>query len=421
MNNLKQLGIAGLTALSLLSSPLVQAEKLQLKLDKAAVVSAMNTALMGTEINFDNYGSRHGNSWHTNNSYIRMPNGKQYNFNIKEHSVTVKGAITKKVWRRYKAYVNDIASSSVSVKPEGNALKLRVDFESAGSEALVRCLNGKNHVCKIEPLKKTVQLNNLTTSAVLKPVKFENSISFAKNPKVAVNFDLKFDSKLLNAASAIANKYTGYKSQLKELAAQKMQTALNQYRSTVATKLKKLINDKAANAVAKIPGVGNQAQQILKNLKVTKVSTSGNKYLVEVSFPDPIGKHSLAIKSLKPTYKNQTMQCPANVDFKATIHTQYALKGQVWLENEDGSKTKKINWNNGKNQTTSSIINRSWKAQGYNKKNGWSKMVITYKDQQGKSYTKKSNKVQFSLTCSKTPTNIKMGPKTAKSAHTIKL
>ena len=409
MKNIKkQLALAGLLVSSLATVVSTNAETLELKFDKGLVVSTMNSVLMGTEVNIDNYGSRTGNSWYKPNSYVRLPNGKKFEFDVKSHTVTVKGAIGGKTWRTYKAYVNDIASSSVSVKAAGKSLKMRLDFESAGDEALVRCLNFRNKTCVVEPLKKSVQVNNLTLSALLKPVAYKNSLSFAKNPQVKLDFDLKFDSKLLNAVSAIVNKFTGYKPKLKELAAVKMQKALNSYRGVVADKFRKLINDEAANVIAKIPGVGNQVQNILKSMKVTKVRTSGGNYIVEVSFPDPINAESLVIKSLKPTHKNLKTQCPNDVEFNAKIQTKYTLKGKVWLENENGSKTKKISWSNGKGKTTSSVIKRSWDAKGYKKQNGWSRMVVTYKDQKGKTYTKKSSKVKFSRTCSKGFGNIKM-------------
>ena len=105
---------------------------------ESVAVSAINAYLAGFEVQFDNWGSFSGSgggTWHTNNSYVRFPSGKKVNFDV-PRSPTLKTA-----FKRYNAYVDDMRTQNISVVAEGDKLKLRAFFESAGNEIKIGCIN----------------------------------------------------------------------------------------------------------------------------------------------------------------------------------------------------------------------------------------------------------------------------------------
>jgi hypothetical protein len=391
--------------LILLTGNAAKAETTQIQVPKALVTTGINAYLQGMEINLDTWGEWNGNDWYKNNSYILMPNGKRDPIEI-DKSSTLQTPL-----RRYNGYVNDLRSQTISVKQDGTRFKFNVFFENAGDELKVGCINrNRDKPCAAHLLKHSGQVENAQVTAWLEPVLSGGEISF-KQPEVKFDFDLKPDSWLLNKGKNIADAFVDTDGYIKKGLTNEVMKALEKEKTIEG--LTKDLNEEIINRAAdKLKGVlGNKAANFVKkNLKITNLKDSGDKYIITVNYPDPVTMKSLEIKSFNVVKPNETMVCPGNIKFQATIKTDYDMSGQVWLENKDGSKTKKLNWSNGKNKTTASTIERSWTKKGFNSQQGWSRMAISFKDAFGITRTKKSPIANFQRTCSMSATDdLKLG------------
>jgi len=380
----------------LLTGNVAKAETVDISVPKSLVTTGINAYLQGMEINLDTWDKWNGKDWYKNNSYILMPNGSKKPLNIGK-SPTVQTAL-----RRYNGYVNDLRSQTISVKQDGKKIKFNVFFENAGNELQVGCKKlKKDKPCVAHLLKHSGQVNNAQVSAWLEPVLSNGKISF-KQPQVKFDFDLKPDSWILNKAKNIADRFVDTDGYVKKGLTTGFTNALKN-QQTIEGLTKDLNKEIINRAADKLKGtLGNNAATFVKNnLKITSLKDGGKNYIITINYPDPVTSKSLQIKSFNVVKPNDTIVCPGNIKFKATIKTDYKMSGQTWLENENGSKTKKLNWSNGKNKTTTSTIQRSWNKNGFQSHNGWSRIVITYKDVFGKTRTKKSATANFKRTCSK--------------------
>ena len=384
----------------LLTGNAAKAETIDIPVPKSVVTTGINAYLQGMEVNLDTWDKWNGKDWYKNNSYILMPNGKKEPINIP------KSATLQTTLRRYNGYVNDMRSQTISVKQDGKKFKLNVFFESAGDELKIGCINRrKDKPCVAHLLKHTGQVNNAQVTAWLEPVLSRGKISF-KQPQVKFDFDLKPDSWIANKAKNIVDWFIDTDGYIKKGLTTEFTKALKE-KQTIEGFSKDLNEEIINRAADKLKGtLGNNAASFIKqNLKITNLKDAGNKYIITVNYPDPVTKKSLQIKSFNAVKPNGSMVCPGNIKFKATIKTDYKMSGQVWLENNDGSKTKKLNWSNGKNQTTTSNISRSWDKKDFKSHQGWSRMAISFKDAFGVTRTKKSAIANFQRTCSKSATD----------------
>jgi hypothetical protein len=97
------------------------------------LASLIQGAFAGTVIHLNNYGPRHGNSWHVpNDSFIRLGagvGGGELRFSLTE--------VRAAAGRRY--YVHDLNLDRLLVRPETGAIKMIFEFESVGTEVKGRC------------------------------------------------------------------------------------------------------------------------------------------------------------------------------------------------------------------------------------------------------------------------------------------
>jgi hypothetical protein len=362
---------------------------------KDFLATAINHYLSATHIQFNNMGNWNGRDFHVNDSYILLPGGRRIALDIP------KSDQVKTVFRRYNGYVKHLQSSHIAVAMDGNKLRISVFFESAGNELKIGCINRRrDKPCKVHILKHTGDINNAQVHAWLEPVLSGSQISF-KEPDVTFDFDLSLDSWILNRAKKIADWFRNTDSIIKRELTRRFKQGLKDQKTIegMTTDLNKAITDGAINRLR--PILGSKVTSFVKdNLRITNLRDSGENYVVTVSYPAPVVADSLDIRSFQVINPDATVTCPDKVTFEATIHTDYPMSGKVWLEHEDGSETEKLTWRNGKNQTTTSTISRVWNKDDLNTHEGWSRMVITFKDVFGDSHTKRSAKAIFKRRCS---------------------
>ncbi len=373
-------------------------EYLDIPIPKAVITTAINAYLSGMLINLDNWGSWNGSNWHTQGSYILMPNGHVEPLNI-PLSPTM-----KTVLRRYNGYINDLSTQSISVFIEGNKIRIRFIFESAGNELKVGCINRrKDKPCKAHLLNHSGQINNAQVNVWLTPVFTGSEVSF-KDFEVKFDFDLQPDSWLLDKALSIVNWFIDTDSLIK----QELTDGINDWlddNNTIEGLAKDLNEEIIERATDYLESaLGDKASNFVKdNLVITKLVDSGNYYVVTVRYPSPITRSSVRIpfvKGFRVIDSSKTMTCPNEVPFRASIYTKYKTKGRVWLVNEDGSTTRKLRWQSKRDTRANFTIKRSWdKPSNGHEYQGWSYMVVSFKDVFGVTHVKSSRKSHFSRTC----------------------
>ncbi len=366
---------------------------------KAAMAAAFNAALQGTQVRLDNYGSKHPKkkksknkyevSWLSQESYVRLPGGQTYYFDIPERSTKV-GSLA----RYLRHYVSDMNSQSIQVGAHGSGLDFTLHFESQGREIKGKCIKriGENwSPCK-NKLDRDMQLDNAWVKVHLVPVAYKGGISF--KPVSSQHVDFKGDLKILSKWCSIANDlcksignaiYKKLRGTIRQQLAQRLSS--NALRTAVAEQVKSKLN------------------KIAPNWKVTKVKSQGNNFLVTVTYPVPINGNTVSIKSFKVKKAKQAMQCPGKVEFSATIHAKHrhGLSGKAWLEYLAPVKGagKKLNWSmNGKGSgSATSTITQTWQNKNSGYVTGKTRLVVQWKGTDGKTYVRKSKPVVFQRRC----------------------
>ncbi len=364
-------------------SGMAAAETVTIPVPKSLITDTVNVALSGVKIKVDNYGSKKGTSWLSQQSYVQFPTGQKQSFDIPESKFNIVGK------RHLKHYVNELNSSAIKVSAPGDKLTLTLNFESEGEEVKGKCvrkkLTGGYKECSLK-MERDIHVNKSKVEISVKPVVYKDSLSFA-SPDAKFTANVSIPNKLCKLAKGICGKienkiYGELKSKLESNIEQQLGKQ----------KLKNMIANKVRSALSPF---------IKSDWKIKNVSASGSKFLIKVERPDTINHATVSISAFKVKQANATMSCPGKVPFSATINTKTKVSGKTWMELENGSKTKKLNWNMNAKGSASSTLNRSWQAKGYNKKHGWARLVVQYKGSNGKNITKKSGKVNFARTCSK--------------------
>ena len=380
---LKNVSLAAMMLTTAGVSTAVKAETLTIPVPKAAVVTAFNGALSTTKVHLDNYGSKHGTSWHKDSSYVLLGGSKQ-NFSVPEQTFNV----TK--YRKLRHYIDDMSTSNIQAVANGANIQVSAFFESQGEEVKGKCIRkrfGKWKECSLN-MERDIHLNNAHVVMSLKPVAYNGSISFG-SASASFKTDVKVASRLCQAFKGICKWIEG---KIKnELTGQINKQFNNQLNSTA-------LKNKVANSVKNAPGI---KKFIKANWKVTKVASSGANYLITVQRPDQINGTSVKSLKLKALKKVVRASCPAKVRFAATVSMKHTVKGKGWLRYENGKKSKVFNWGAGKNKTVKSNATRTIKAKAGKTKKGWAVMVLKWKGTNGKMYTKKSNKAQFTVKCTR--------------------
>jgi len=375
---------------------LIQAETVDIPVPKAAVVAAFNTALGGTKLHLDNYGSKQGTSWLSQSSYIILPDGSKKKFNISEQTTKV---TNRRFWRHY---INDFNTKNINVIANGNKLEMTAYFESQGEEIKGKCIkakliSNKKVECKLK-MERDIHLNNSQIMISLKPIAYNGSISFS-NASATFKTDLKIPNKICQVFNGLCGKIENF--------------IKFKIRSSVENTVKNELNKPGIKKA-----VANKVKSLLKNKidpkwKVIKISSNSNKYIVRVQRPDTIDKNTVSISSFKALKKNANIKCPGNIDFNATIKTKTKVSGKFWLEFENGKKSNTHNWNMSGKGSQTSKVSRSWNAKNFKANSGWTRMALTWKDKKGKKYSKKSSKATFKRTCKKASGGKKLNPKSS--------
>ncbi len=387
---MKKLTLIPVAALALLGMQ-AQAATTTIKIPKAAVVSAFNTALQSTQVRLDNYGKRQGSSWLATQSYVLLPNGKKVVFKIPESVIK----INKR--RQWKHYVDDMRSQSIQASAPGSALVFDIRFESQGREIKGKCLR-KGKPCKLK-MNRDIELNNANLRVSAVPTALDGSISY-RSPKVKFAADLSIPNKLCKTFKKLCGKIENaiYK-KAGPAVESRIRKALDRadIRKAVAKRVRQLLGGQIANMLK-----GKLGGYVPKQWSITKVAVSGNAYVLTIKHPDVINGNSVKIKAFKVKKPKASMTCPGNIDFSATIVTTGKVKGNVWLEyvSPKAGKGATLKWQMPKaGAATSTLTQKGWKSTLNMWRSGSTRLVVTWKGTNGKTYTIKSKPVKFSRRC----------------------
>jgi hypothetical protein len=375
----------------LAQAQMARAETVNVPVPQSAVIGALNTAFASMDVRLDAYGKKHTSGrylhWLDEQSRVTIPGVGSKKFDL--------GFIDKKTTatRRLRAYVNDIDAKAVAASMNGGNVRLSALFESGGYEVKIKCLRYRllkkdwKDECVIPSLAgKGLDVDNALLEAELKPIAHEGSISLdVKSTDLSANVQAHG---LCGALDGLCDRITNYKKTIRNEVEDRVFKLLdrNDLRDMVATRVRQAL----------------EAAGILKpDWKITAVTTNGTNFNVTIQRPDQIGPESVKITGFAAKTASVSYSCPVNVGFDATIWSKYDLKGRAWLENENGTKTAAQNWTMNDGQTVTSTIARKFNGSAGSTHPGrWSRLVVEWKDQQGKVYTAKSSKAYFSVTCS---------------------
>ncbi len=409
--NSVRLALLSLATLGLLATTPAHAasETVTVKIPKAVVVTAFNQVLQGTEIHIDNYGPKRGSgknlSWLSQQSAVHLPTGGQIRFDIPEQVTTLNKKIDGHAIRIWRHYIDDLNSSTIKVTPHGNRLRLTIDFESQGEEIKGKCsmatsLSHKKWVgCLPKKMERDGELNNARLTIDLRPAAYHGGIAYQPVTSADVDFkaDLSFNSAWCNApiskqvCSMIENKVYAT---LRTRVNQAVRQALNNARSGVAESVNGLLDD------------------IQPNWRVTQVNTSGSHFVLKVQRPVTIGAHTVTITGFKVKQTKAAMSCPGKIPFTASIHVSHPVKGRVWLEYltpKVGTSGKRP-WNMPKKGSATSTLEQNWDQKAtlpMKYLTGKTRLVVSWKGSDGKTYIKKSKPVTFQRACNPGPGSLK--------------
>ncbi len=393
-------------AVLLASGPTAAAANKDIKIPKSVAVSAINAYLAGFEVQFDNWGSFKGGgggTWHTNNSFVRFPTGKKVSFNV-PRSPTL-----QTTFKRYNAYVDDLRTSSISVVAEGDKLKLRAFFESAGNEIRIGCINRrKNKPCKVHVLKHTGDINNAQVFAWFKPT-FSGSTVRIVPTDLKLDFDLKLDSWILDKMKNVVSHFVDIKGKARNAARSAFLTEMAKSgpRNAMSKNVNSMLAAKLAAALK--PKLGSKTANFIKNqVKISKIFSQGSNYVVRVSYPDIIHGGTVKIVSFKPKSKNLTAGCPFNFGFDAKIKSTAKVSGKAWLQFEKGKVSKALTWKMHKVGVAKSTIVRKIVGNAGKKLKGKARLIISWKGTTGITHAAKTGFAYYVATCSKASGGLKL-------------
>jgi hypothetical protein len=394
------LGAAMMTLAALYAGvPSANAATKDIAIPKSVAIAAINSYMSGFSINLDNWGSFHksgGGNWHANNSYIQTPSGARSAI-----SIPLSPTLQSK-YRRYNAYIDDMATQSIDVKADGSKLKLRVFFESAGNEIRIGCVNRrKDKPCAVHLMKHTGDINNAHLYLWFKPVIEGNKLRLAPTD-AAMDFDLKLDSWILDNLKNVASHFVNIKgkvqSKTKEMLLAELKREEN--KNKLSFDLNKMLAGKLGDALK--DSLGNSAKSFIeKEVKISGIKSQGSNYVVTVTYPDIVTANSVDIVSFKSKSKTLSATCPFKFGFDATIKTNVKVSGSAWMEDESGGKSAVLPWKMNKAGSATSVLAREIKGAAGQTKTGWSRLVVSWKGTAGQTFTVKSGKAVFKTTCLK--------------------
>jgi hypothetical protein len=175
----------------------------------ALIRAAIEGAFRGTSLRLDNYGPRHGNSWHqANASRLALGpalGGATRTFTIPE---------ARKGPFRY--YVNDVNLAGLAAGFAGDRLKLNFRFEKRGTEIKGRCGGGVFDGCVAgsDSTAPDVQWEgDASLDLLLRPVALDGSLSY---DRATVRLNGRFQAGGACRAIDVCNLVAHYKERIRE-------------------------------------------------------------------------------------------------------------------------------------------------------------------------------------------------------------
>lgn len=227
------------------------------------IVTVINNVLPGTQLHLNNFGPKHGKSWHKpNDSFVQLPSalgGNQFGFNVPEGVKDLDCGLLCPDAGDAKFYVQDWNLSSAQVGWQSPTFKLSLLMESNGREIKgfhTGALSlGDNGVPDVE-------INNARMDVYLRPIASNGKLSYN-----ITNVDFNANIQATGACNIfgidICNPLFGYK---------------NTIVSLVETQVRNRLNDQTLR-----DRVANSVQPVLNQFgirQITKVSVSGNDLVI---------------------------------------------------------------------------------------------------------------------------------------------
>lgn len=157
-------GCAALTALAAVAvsfvKPLAAAD---LKISFAELTRLLQSIASSTKIYLNNVPG----GLFASQSYVQVSATQQYPVPIPAKTFSILGST-------YGYYVSDVASTNVKLIPINGALRLVVNFESAGPEAMAQCLSGG---CQLADILPDIQWDNAVANIDFVPIRLNGSVS----------------------------------------------------------------------------------------------------------------------------------------------------------------------------------------------------------------------------------------------------
>ncbi len=152
-----------LAAASLSAMPVGRAEAADLKISFAELTRLLQSIASSARIYLNNVPG----GMFANQSFVQVSNTQQYPIAIPVKTFSVLGS-------SYGYFVSDVASTAVKLIPVNGALRLVVNFESDGPEAMAQCISGG---CALADILPDVQWDNAVANIDFVPIRLNGSIS----------------------------------------------------------------------------------------------------------------------------------------------------------------------------------------------------------------------------------------------------
>jgi hypothetical protein len=223
------------------------------------IVTLLNNALPGTQLHLNNFGSKHGKSWHKpNDSFVKLPpafGGSQFNFNLPEGRKDLDCGILCPDLGDAKFYVQDWNLSNAQVGWQNSAFKLSLAMESSGREIKSfhtgRVTLGDNGI-------PDVNINNARMDVFLRPIAENGRLSYT-----ITNVDFNADIQATGACNVfgidICNPLFGYKNTVVSLVETQVRNRLNDpsLRDRVSTAVQPVLNQFGIRQITQVTVSGN--------------------------------------------------------------------------------------------------------------------------------------------------------------------
>ena len=166
-----------------------------IRIDAGLIASQIENAFRGTTLRLNNYGPRRGDSWYlANDSLLRLGaplGGREHRFTIPEVVIRARVKVPLLPDPKYTAryYISDMNLIRVSVAAEGAALRIRMEFDSRGTELKGRCSAGC--VVGSDDTAPDFQINRSRVDVSLTPAVFRDGLAYSS---VNAQFSARVDS-----------------------------------------------------------------------------------------------------------------------------------------------------------------------------------------------------------------------------------